>query len=228
VRLVISGAQMRAYVNRALRPTLTVPRLEGDVTSGSIGFSGEAIVANLMLEPGVVEDLAALPETDPLANDPRYLRQWRVRAPATIPAGIDLSYDLIPGSNAAWTPIEAERRGLVTLSRTFCGADGRRIAWLMTTIQSASAQTRRLALGFSDEVWVLINGKLLYVDKNWYLHPIRKEPEGRCSIENTSFALPLVAGANDLLIGVANDFYGWGLVARLDSLEGIALGGSGT
>lgn len=47
---------------------------------------------------------------------------------------------------------------LVNLSRTFGGAEGRRIAWLKTTIQSASSQTRRLALGFSDEVWVLING----------------------------------------------------------------------
>jgi hypothetical protein len=150
-----------------------------------------------------------------------------VTAPAVIPAGIDLSYDLIPGPNAVWTPIQAERRGLVNLSRAFGGAQGRRIAWLKTKVQSASVQTRRLALGFSDEVWVLINGKLLYVDKNWYMHPIRKEPEGRCSIENASFALPLAAGANDLVIGVANDFYGWGIVARLDSLEGITLDGGG-
>jgi hypothetical protein len=181
-----------------------------------------------MLKPGVVEGLPAAPETDPLANDPRYLRHWRVTAPATIPPGIDLSYDLLPGPNTSFAPIEAERRGLVNLSRALGAAEGRRIAWLKTTIHSASNQTRRLALGFSDEVWVLINGKLLYVDKNWYLHPIRKEPEGRCSIENATFALPLTAGANDLVIGVANDFYGWGLVARLDNLEGITLISSGS
>jgi len=109
----------------------------------------------------------------------------------------------------------------INLTRKFGKSESRRIVWLKTTIKSASAQTRKLAFGFIDDVWVLINGKMLYVDKNWYLHPIRKEPDGRCSIENTTFNLPLNAGDNELLIGVANDFYGWGIVARIDSLAGI-------
>jgi hypothetical protein len=33
--------------------------------------------------------------------------------------------------------------------------------------------------------------------------------------------VPLKAGDNELLIGIANDFYGWGLVARLDNLDDI-------
>ncbi len=224
VKLIVAGAQMRAYVNGATRPTLAVPRLEGNVTRGTIAFAGEAIVANLVIRPHAVEGLSPLAGVDPVDNDPRYLRQWQVTTAATIPAGIDFSYDLIPKPEAAWSPIEAERRGLINLSRRFGKAEGRRITWLKTTIHSSSAQSRRLALGFSDEVWVLINGKLLYLDKNWYQHPIRKEPEGRCSIENTSFNLPLNAGANELLVGVANDFFGWGIVARLDGMEGIGLG----
>ncbi len=223
VKLVVSGAQMRAYVNGTARPTLVVPRLEGDVTHGTIAFEGASIVANLVIKANAVEGLSPVAGVDVTDNDPRYLRQWRITPAVTIPAGIDFSYDLIPKADAAWSPVVAERRGLMNLSRRFGKADGRRIAWLKTTINSRSAQARKLALGFSDEVWVLINGKLLYVDKNWYMHPIRKEPEGRCSIENASFEVPLTAGANELLVGVANDFYGWGLVARLDSTEGISL-----
>jgi hypothetical protein len=170
-----------------------------------------------------VDGLSPQAGADPTDNDPRYLRQWQVTAPAVIPPGIDFAYDLLPKPDAAWTPIDAERRGLVNLSRRFGKAEGRRIVWLKTTVHSAAAQTRKVALGFSDEVWVLLGGKLLYVDKNWYMHPIRKEPEGRCSIENAAFNLPLAAGPNELVIGVANDFFGWGLVARLDSMEGIAL-----
>jgi len=78
-------------------------------------------------------------------------------------------------------------------------------------------------MGFSDEVWVIINGKLAYADKNWFGHPIMKQPEGRCSIENTSFMLPLKAGENELLIAVTNFFYGWGIIARLENLDGIEL-----
>ena len=35
--------------------------------------------------------------------------------------------------------------------------------------------------------------------------------------------LPLVEGENEILIGVANYFFGWGLIARLDDTEGILL-----
>lgn len=223
VKLVVAGAQMRAYVNSDSRPTLEIPRLEGNVATGKIGFEGEAIITNLIIKANSTEGLPTAAGTDPTDNDPRYLRQWQLSPPAIIPQGIDFSYDLLPKPDAAWTPIEAERRGLLNLTRKFGKADARRIVWLRAKLKTGAPQTRRLALGFSDEVWVLINGKLLYVDKNWYLHPIRKEPDGRCAIENTSFNLPLQAGENELLIGVANDFYGWGMVARIDSLEGISL-----
>ena len=223
VKLVVSGRQMRAYVNNENEPTLSVPRLEGNVTHGRIAFEGEAVVANLVfVKPGVVEGLyQPAAGIDPTDDEPRYLRQWQLSQPVVIPKGIDFSYDSVPKPDAAWMPVGAERRGLVNLTRKFGKAEGRRIAWLKTRVHSKTEQTRKLSLGFSDEVWVLIDGKLLYVDKNWYLHPIRKEPEGRCSIENTTFKLPLNAGDNDLLIGVANDFYGWGIVALIDSLEGV-------
>ena len=221
VKLVFSGAQLRAYVNSPDRPTLAVGRMEGNVTSGRIAFEGEALIANLVVRPGVVEDLPPVAGPDATDHDPRYLRHWQVGQPLVIPQGIDFAYDSLPKPDSKWSPLAAERRGLVNLTRLFGKGEGRRLLWVKTTLKSATAQTRRLSLGFSDEVWVLINGKLLHVDKNWYFHPIRKDPEGRCSLENTTFNLPLNAGDNELLIGVANDFYGWGLVARLDSLAGL-------
>ena len=48
-----------------------------------------------------------------------------------------------------------------------------------------------------------------------------KEPEGRCSLDNASFRIPLQAGENELLIGLGNHFFGWGVIARLDSVDGI-------
>ena len=80
---------------------------------------------------------------------------------------------------------------------------------------------RRIDLGFSDEVWVFINGAPLFIDKNYYGTPGMKEPKGRCAIENSSFALPLKEGGNELLIGVSNFFFGWGIIARLDKTDGL-------
>lgn len=46
---------------------------------------------------------------------------------------------------------------------------------------------------------------------------------GRISLENASFDLPLKKGENEILIGVANAFYGWGIIARLDDNKGLLL-----
>lgn len=57
----------------------------------------------------------------------------------------------------------------------------------------------------------------------WPRHPIMKYPGGRCTIDNTTFELPLQEGENELLIALANDFFCWGIVARLDRLDELSL-----
>jgi hypothetical protein len=51
----------------------------------------------------------------------------------------------------------------------------------------------------------------------------RKEPDGRCALLNSSFLLPLKEGDNDVVIALANHFYGWGIEFRLEDVEGIRL-----
>jgi len=219
VKFVISGKQMRVYVNNQTVPTLSVPQLEGNQTHGTIAFDGESVISNLVIKPGEVEGLDSTAGIDPTDSDPRYIRKWQVSTPIVTTPKIEFNYDWIPNDKTTWEPITAERRGLINLTRKFGGSDGHRLVWLKTTINVATAQKRKMQLGFSDEVWVLLNGQLLYIDKNWYLHPIRKEPDGRCTIDNASFMVPLKAGDNTLMIGVGNDFYGWGLIARLNQEE---------
>ena len=50
-----------------------------------------------------------------------------------------------------------------------------------------------------------------------------KPPEGRLSLDNGSFVLPLKTGDNEIAVAVANNFYGWGLILRLEDLEGLRL-----
>jgi hypothetical protein len=50
-----------------------------------------------------------------------------------------------------------------------------------------------------------------------------KSPNGRISLDNCAFQIHLQKGENELLIGLANDFYGWGIMARLENIEGIEL-----
>lgn len=223
VKLVVSGKQMWVYVNDITYPVLKVPMLEGNTASGTLAFDGQVIISNLVVMHNEVEGLNSEAGIDPLENDPRYIRKWHVSEPVTTTSGIDFSAEYSPNDKMKWQDISAERRGLVNLTRKFGKTDGRRIVWLKTNIYSDKAQDKMLSFGFSDEVWVLINGKSLYIDKNLYNTPMAKQPDGRCSIENTSFNIPLKEGDNQLLIGVANYFYGWGIVARFNNLNGIRL-----
>jgi len=221
VKLVVSGAQMLVYVNDLNRPALEIPHLEGNTTAGGLGFNGKAVIANLVVTPDATEGLSPVAGFDPFYNDPRYLRQWSVTAPIPLPKGQELTGADLPKEGAAWTKITAERRGLVNLTRLFGESKTRRVVWLKCRLKAPEAQNHKVDFGFTNEVWIFVNGKLAMVDKNFFDDIIRKQPRGRCSIENTSFNLPLQAGDNDILIGVANDFYGWGIIARMDVLDGI-------
>jgi hypothetical protein len=236
VKLVINGKQMKAYVNDMNRPALMVPELEGWRSSGHIAFTGNVIYANLVLKPNATEGLNAEAGYISTYNDTRYLRNWMVSPASDFPFGKDpivplpgafgkLVHSDLPDSSTQWWAIAAESRGVINLTRKYGHVenDSRRLAWLKTTITSDKAQERVLNLGFSDEVWVFINGQSLYVGKNYFGTPGQKEPRGRCTIENTSFKLPLKEGKNEILIGLSNYFYGWGIVARLDDTDGIHL-----
>jgi hypothetical protein len=69
-----------------------------------------------------------------------------------------------------------------------------------------------------------VKGKLVYADQNLFdQESARKYPDGRCSLENGSFTLPLDAGDNEVVVALANNFFGWGLMVRLPDPEGVQL-----
>jgi len=233
VKLVISGKQMKAYVNDMKTPALVIRELEGSQASGNISLSGNVIYANLVIKPNVTEGLSPEASYPSTYSDTRYLRNWELSAPKDFPFGKEVIMQLpsmygtlqqsdLPDSNTQWSAVKAESRSIVNLSRKFGSKenDARRLAWLRTTIYSDKIQERTLSLGFSDEVWVFINGQILYVGKNYFGTPEQKN-DGRCTIENSNFKLPLKEGKNEILIAVANYFYGWGIIARLDKTDGI-------
>lgn len=234
VKLVINGKQMKVYVNEMQRAALHVPALEGITKSGGITLNGNVVYANFTVQPDATEDLASNEGYDSTYSDSRYLRNWSVSDPKDFPLGKDVMLGAPGGfgtiidtalldSTVAWKPITAQRRALVNLTENFGATEQghRRITWLKTTISSEMDQFKRMDMGFSDEIWVFINGQLLHVDKNYYGTPSMKEPRGRCTIDNTSFPIPLPKGENEILIGVTNYFFGWGIIARLENTDGL-------
>jgi hypothetical protein len=227
IKLVISGQRMNVFVNGSQTPTLKVGSLEGDSLEGGLVFEGPGFFANVVLTPDAVEGLAAEPEQDPTTADARYVRNWQLSPFSELAADKQPAAADLPASSAAWLPIAAERYGLVDISRQYglpVRQSGWSLAWLKTSIASEKNQTKKVSIGWTREVWVFVNGQQVFADKNLYQPPAaRKTPDGRCSLENGSFDLPLKAGDNVITVALADNFYGWGLILRLDDLNGVHL-----
>lgn len=227
IKMVISGRRMNLYVNGAKQPSLAIGRLEGDTLEGGILMQGPGAFANLTVMPGATEGLTPEPASDPTEGDKRFVRDWLVSESSPLADGKEPALTEMPGAAQNWTPLAAERGGLVNLSRQMglpTGHKVRALAWLKTEIDADSAQTNHVLIGWSREIWVFVNGKQVFADKNLYQPPAaRKTPDGRLSLENGGFDLPLQKGKNEIAVAIANNFYGWGLELRLDDLKGVRI-----
>lgn len=227
IKMVVSGRRMNVFVNDAPSPTLEVGRLEGDVLKGGLRLQGPGTFANMVITPDAVNGLSPEPVKDPLDEDSSLVRNWRLSTFSALPSGKDPLYSEIPGAPEEWKTIRTERRGLVNLSREYgrpVPPPNRALAWLKTTITSDSKRTKKVDIGWTRELWVFVNGKLVYAGQNLFdQEGARKFPDGRCSLENGAITLPLEAGDNEVAIALANNFFGWGLMLRLADPEGVQL-----
>ncbi len=227
IKLVISGRRMNVFVNDVPTPTLQVGRLEGDALTGGLRLQGPGTFANLMITPGAVDGLSPEPAKDPLDGDHGVVRNWRLSNFAALPDGKDAVYGDMPAASQEWKAISIERNGLVNLSREYgkpLREPNRAVAWLKTTIASDKPQTKKIQIGWTREVWLFVNGKLVFADKNLYdSEATRKFPDGRCSLDNGVVTVPLEAGNNEIAVALANNFFGWGLMLRMVDPEGVRL-----
>jgi hypothetical protein len=225
VKLVISGRRMKVYINGAAKPTLDVGRLLGDTLDGGILLQGPGYFARMTVAPGATEGLSSQPEPDASIKDRRFVTSWRLAPHSSLADGKEPAFAEMPGDDAAWRLLQPEAGGLMNVSRQYglpLPRPERAVTWLRTTIVSDAVQEKKVSIGWTREVWVFVNGKQVYADKNLYQPPdSRKKPEGRLSLENGSFTLPLTKGRNDVAVALANNFYGWALMMRLDNVDGI-------
>jgi hypothetical protein len=227
VKLVVSGRRMNVFINDVKTPVLRVGHLQGDVVEGSLMLQAPGYFANFSVTPGEVEGLPPLPEPDASAADRNFLRHWQVTQPYDLADRSEPSLSDLQTHSPTWKSLQAETGGLLNVSREYglpLHPPARSIVWLRTTVHSRSQQEKVVSLGWTREVWIFVNGHQVYAEKNFYQPAsARKKTAGRCSLENGSFKLPLKKGNNEILVALANNFYGWGLIVRLDETKGVQL-----
>ncbi len=236
VKVVVEGSRAAVFVGAVEKPQLVVPNLGHEPQAGYIALRSfmtfgtppgtyVANFANVVVHPGVVDfDFAVVDTAARSESDSARIETWRI-SPAFVPAEGDVLE--LPAQVLAsdqWLPVQANRDGLVELERHVSRPEGARRASVLARLRltAEEATTRRLDLGFSDEVSVFLNGRLLLVDDESYSFNLPRR-QGLWSTDQLSVFLPLGAGVNELVLAVTDRFGGWALSGRLADREGVSV-----
>ncbi len=93
-----------------------------------------------------------------------------------------------------------------------------KMLYAKTNIDSDRDQVKKLAIGYSDDVSVFLNGKILYRGRSAQAF---RDPRflGIVNPENDAVYLPLKKGKNELMLAVSELGGGWGLICRLADVK---------
>jgi len=89
-----------------------------------------------------------------------------------------------------------------------------KVVYARTFIDADRAGPRKLSLGYSDDVSVFLNGRVLYRGRSAQNF---RDPAflGIVDAENDALWLPLKKGRNELVLALGELGGGWGFIARL-------------
>ena len=235
LRLEITGAEAKLYVKDLQNPALLMSDLKSGVQKGQVALAvltGETYFSNFQVQT---------------AADAPWVRHWPPMPPGTLTKwSISPSYDALardperPLSAAetsaiSWQAVEAEPPGMVVLYRyreaphlqvTFANdfskrlepQPGTKLLYARTNVESSRDQLRKMYIGYSDEVSVFLQGRILFRGRSAQNF---RDPGflGIMNPENDALYLPLKKGSNELLLAVSELGGGWGFICRLADVE---------
>ena len=231
LRLAIAGAQARLYVQDTTKPALDMPDLKSGRERGQVALAdliGATCFANVEIHPTPDapwrRQLSEMP--------PGTLVRWSL-SPVYDALARDPERPLSSSDQKAmrWDAVEAEPPGIVAIYRYRTAPHprvsfqsdwstrlepqpGTKLIYARTTITADKDEVRKLALGYSDEVSVFLNGRILYRGRSAQAF---RDPGflGIVTPDNDALYLPLKKGSNELMLALSELGGGWGFVARL-------------
>lgn len=212
-RMEIMDDHGRIFIDGSDEPALFITHLDHGISTGSIMINtfnlGMAYFANFSITEKSVDDM---PPTRKQAEPYGMLRDWEV-------SGImnfgDIDYELYPADQGLdqlkWTPVAAEKSGLVNLSkvypRTYRTGDA---VFARTIINSEEDRTEQYSFGYSDVISVFLNGDIYFTGVSTY----QSRDQSFLGIIglNDVLYLPLKKGKNELMLMMGEGFGGWGFM----------------
>jgi len=234
LRLEVTGAQAKLFVKDMEKAALVMDDLKSGVQKGQVALftlTGETYFSNFEIR--TTPDAAW--QRHPPAMQPNVLTKWSI-SPSYDGLQRNLERPISASESAAiqWQDVEAEPPGFVVLSRyrdaphprvTFQGdfstrlqpQPGMKALYARTNIDSDRDQVKKLEIGYSDDVSVFLNGKILYRGRSAQGF---RDPGflGIVNPENDAVYLPLKKGRNELVLALSELGGGWGFICRMTDL----------
>ena len=231
LRLEIVGAQAKFYFKDMDKPALVMDDLKSGVQKGLVALyvlTGETYFSNFEIR--TTPDAPWERHLPPMPANT--LTKWSI-SPAYDALERNLERPLTTAESAAmqWERVEAEPPGFVVLYRyrqaphprvTFANdfskrldpQPGMKVLYAKTTIESDHDQVKKLYIGYSDDVSVFWNGKILYRGRSAQNF---RDPGflGIVNPENDAVYVPLKKGSNELMLAVSELGGGWTFICRL-------------
>ena len=231
MRLEVAGAQAKLYVKDMNTPALVMDDLKSGVQKGQVALyvlTGETCFSNFQLR----ETAPAPWQRHPPSMPPDTLTKWSL-SPSYDAASRNLEQPISSSeqSGMTWQPVEAEAPGFVVIYRyreaphlrvTFQSdfstrlqpQPGTKLVYAKTTIDADRDEIKKLYIGYSDDVSVFLNGRILYRGRSAQSF---RDPGflGIVNPENDAVYLPLTRGPNELMLAVSELGGGWGFICRL-------------
>ena len=235
LRLEVTGAQAKLFVKDMEKPALVMNDLKSGVQNGQVALhvlTGATYFSNFEIRttPDVPwkRHLPAMP--------PGTLTKWSL-SPSfdALERNQERPLSLAEIEAMHWQDVEAEPPGFVVLYRyreaphlrvTFATdfskrlepQPGMKLLYARTSIDSDREQVKKLYVGYSDDVSVFLNGKILFRGRSAQNF---RDPGflGIVNPENDTVYLPLQKGSNELMLAVSELGGGWGFICRLADLE---------
>ena len=231
LRLEVSGAQAKLYVKNMDKPALVMNDLKSGLERGQVALAvltGATYFSNFEIR--TTPDAPWERHLPPMP--PGTLTRWSL-SPTFDALARNLEVALTPSESDAirWQEMEAEPPGFVVIyryrdaphprvsfatdfSKRLDPQPGMKVVYARTSIASDRAQVKKLYLGYSDDVSVFLNGKILFRGRSAQNF---RDPGflGIVNPENDAVYLPLKKGNNELLLAVSELGGGWGFICRL-------------
>jgi len=235
LRLEVVGARAKLYVKDMEKPALVINDLKSGIQKGEVALyvlTGATYFSNFEIRP--TPDAPWERHEPPMP--PGTLTKWSL-SPSYDAFARNLERPLAPSESDAihWQDVDAEPPGFVVLyryreaphpvvsfqkdfSKRLEPQPGMKVVYARTTIHSDHEQVKKLHIGYSDDVSVFLNGKVLFRGRSAQNF---RDPGflGIVDPEDDTVYLPLKKDSNELMLAVSELGGGWGFICRLEDSE---------